>query len=216
MRVGQVPCATRPGGDDGNGHEERPTWGSDSCHDASWGLEGAVRGSWPCQTASLPGALRVSSWQSQSASCCGGLDGAPCLVCGARRSVDRARPGRHARALSLGDRTGRQHVNDWFAGHRTGLTNSLSLDLTRVADVPGIAIVATAVTVVLAVRRWGRISLFVAIGLVLELAVFELSEHVVVRPRPPCAASVSPRPPTAGPPGTRRPPSSSTGGSPCS
>jgi undecaprenyl-diphosphatase len=77
-----------------------------------------------------------------------------------------------------------EHVSVWFALHRSSPWNSLSLDLTRLADVPEIVAVAAGVTIFLLIRRWGRFSMLLAIGLGIELAVFEVSEHVVARPRP--------------------------------
>jgi membrane-associated phospholipid phosphatase len=76
------------------------------------------------------------------------------------------------------------HVNTWFANHRSKTWTSISADLTLVADTLGVAVVAAMVTVVLLVRRWGRFALLLVMGLAIELAVFLSTTYLVARPRP--------------------------------
>jgi membrane-associated phospholipid phosphatase len=76
------------------------------------------------------------------------------------------------------------HVNSWFAGHRSKTWNSVSADLTVLANTLGVIVVAAAVTVVLLVRRWGKFALLLVIGLGIELAVFLSTTYLVARPRP--------------------------------
>jgi membrane-associated phospholipid phosphatase len=76
------------------------------------------------------------------------------------------------------------HVNSWFAKHRTKTWTSISADLTLVADTLGVVVVAAVVTVVLLVRRWGRFALLLIIGLAIELAAFLSTTYLVARPRP--------------------------------
>jgi undecaprenyl-diphosphatase len=76
------------------------------------------------------------------------------------------------------------HVNSWFASHRSKTWNSVSADFTLLADTVGVAVVAAAVTVFLLIRRWGRFALLLVIGLAIELAVFLSTTYLVARPRP--------------------------------
>jgi membrane-associated phospholipid phosphatase len=84
------------------------------------------------------------------------------------------------------DRVGHwdDHVNSWFARHRSKTWNSLSADLTVLAKTLGVSIVAAVLTVVLLIRRWGRFALLLLIGLGIELAVFLSTTYLVARPRP--------------------------------
>lgn len=77
-----------------------------------------------------------------------------------------------------------ERVSIWFSHHRTGFSKSLSLDLTKMADAPVIVGIVVLVTAILLFRKWGRFSAFLAMGIVMEVVVFEVSEHVVARPRP--------------------------------
>jgi undecaprenyl-diphosphatase len=77
-----------------------------------------------------------------------------------------------------------EHVNSWFARHRSSVWNRLSGDFTLLADTFGVAVVAAAVTLVLLARRWGRFALLLAFGLGIELAVFLSTTYTVARPRP--------------------------------
>ncbi|MDP9074109.1 MAG: phosphatase PAP2 family protein [Actinomycetota bacterium] len=77
-----------------------------------------------------------------------------------------------------------EHVNDWFAAHRTNTWNRVSAVFTSLADTLGVVVVGAAVTIVLVIRRWGRFALFLVIGLAIELAVFLSTTYLVGRPRP--------------------------------
>jgi membrane-associated phospholipid phosphatase len=77
-----------------------------------------------------------------------------------------------------------EHVNQWFAAHRVALLDRLSGDFTVLADTTGIVAVATVVTVLLLLRRWGRFAWLLAAGLAVELTVFLASNYTVRRPRP--------------------------------
>jgi membrane-associated phospholipid phosphatase len=77
-----------------------------------------------------------------------------------------------------------EHVNSWFARHRSSTGNRLSGDFTLLADTFGVAAVAAAVTLVLLVRRWGALALLVPLALGIELAVFLSTTYTVARPRP--------------------------------
>jgi membrane-associated phospholipid phosphatase len=76
------------------------------------------------------------------------------------------------------------HVNSWFANHRSTTWNGISGDFTLLADTIGVAAVAAVVTLVLLVRRWGRLAMLLVIGLAVELAVFLSTTYLVARPRP--------------------------------
>jgi len=76
------------------------------------------------------------------------------------------------------------HVIAWLVKHRTSLGNRVSGDLTWMADTITVCAVALVMTAVLFVRRWGRQSLVIAAGLVVELAVFLSVNSLVARPRP--------------------------------
>ena len=82
-----------------------------------------------------------------------------------------------------------EHVNQWFARHRAARWDRLSGDFTVLADTTGIVAVATVVTVLLLLRRWGRFAWLLAAGLAVELTVFLATNYAVQRPRPPVAAS---------------------------
>lgn len=76
------------------------------------------------------------------------------------------------------------HVNVWFADHRTSGLNSVSAGFTWLANTLGVVVVAAAVSLLLFIRRWGRMALLLLIGLSLELAAFLSSNYTVARPRP--------------------------------
>jgi membrane-associated phospholipid phosphatase len=84
------------------------------------------------------------------------------------------------------DRVGHwdEHVNQWFAHHRSAVWDRISGDFTVLADTLGVASVAALVTVVLLLRRWGRIAWLLVAGLAVELSVFVATNYVVARPRP--------------------------------
>jgi len=76
------------------------------------------------------------------------------------------------------------HVNSWFASHRTSGWNRLTSDGSFVADTLGIVVVATVATLIGLLRRWGLTAGLVACGLAVELAAFATVNYVVARPRP--------------------------------
>jgi undecaprenyl-diphosphatase len=84
------------------------------------------------------------------------------------------------------DRVGHwdEHLNVWFAHHRTPVWNRVTGDFTGFANTLGVASVAAVVTVVLLVRRWGRFALLLVAGLTAELAAFLATDYAVGRPRP--------------------------------
>ncbi len=77
-----------------------------------------------------------------------------------------------------------EHVNDWFAAHRTSTWNRVSAGFSALADTLGIVAVTALVTVVLLARRWGKVALLLVIGLAVELSVFLSTTYLVARPRP--------------------------------
>lgn len=76
------------------------------------------------------------------------------------------------------------HVNSWFAGHRTPTWTDLSAAFSLVADTLGVIVVAVLVTVVLLVRRSARLALLLLVAMSTELAVFLSTTYLVARPRP--------------------------------
>jgi len=105
------------------------------------------------------------------------------------------------------------HVNSWFASHRSSPWNKITADLSLAADTAGVAVVAAAVTVLLLARRWGRAALLLLIGLGVELSVFLSTTYLVARPRPHVPHLGSTPSTFSWPSGTRRPRSCSTGAS---
>jgi undecaprenyl-diphosphatase len=76
------------------------------------------------------------------------------------------------------------HVNAWFAAHRTPRWTRVSKDGTFLADTFGVVVVAVAATLVALVCRCGRWSALLLSGLAVELAVFLTVNYTVRRPRP--------------------------------
>jgi membrane-associated phospholipid phosphatase len=76
------------------------------------------------------------------------------------------------------------HVSQWFDNHRSSRWNSVTGDLTDLADTFEIAGVAAFVTIVLLIRRWGRHAFLLVAGLAIELSVFLAANQIVARPRP--------------------------------
>jgi membrane-associated phospholipid phosphatase len=76
------------------------------------------------------------------------------------------------------------HVSSWFAHHRSAGWDRVTENFTLLADTLGVVAVAGLVTVVLLVRRWGKMAMLLVIGLVVELAVFLPTNYAVARPRP--------------------------------
>lgn len=77
-----------------------------------------------------------------------------------------------------------EHVNVVVAAHRTSGLTALAHWGTWIANTLGVVVVATAVTVLYALRRSLRGAMLLPAGLVLELAVFLTANQVVARPRP--------------------------------
>ena len=86
----------------------------------------------------------------------------------------------------LGHSVGRwdDHVNAWFAHHRTSTGNRVTGDFTLLANTFSVVGVAAAVAVIALVRRRARLAVLLGIGLVVELAVFLTTGNLVARPRP--------------------------------
>jgi undecaprenyl-diphosphatase len=76
------------------------------------------------------------------------------------------------------------HVNSWFASHRTSGWNGFSKDGTFIANTLGIVVVGVVVTAVAVVMRWGRIAALLVCALAVEIAAFVTVNYVVARPRP--------------------------------
>jgi len=87
------------------------------------------------------------------------------------------------------------HVNAWFAAHRTSGWNRVSKAGTFLANTMGVVVVAAVVTGFGLLRRWGRLAALLTCGLALELAVFLTVNYIVQRPRP-NAAHLGPTPST--------------------
>jgi len=87
------------------------------------------------------------------------------------------------------------HVNSWFATHRSAAWNAISKGGTFVANTLGVLAVAVVVTVIAVLQRWGRAAALLLTGLALELATFLTVNYVVQRPRP-SAPHLGPTPST--------------------
>lgn len=83
-------------------------------------------------------------------------------------------------AIDRGD----ERMNAWVAGHRTPALDVVAHWGTFLANTMGVVVVATIVTIVLLVRRWGRVALLLPAGLAVELATFLTVNYTVGRPRP--------------------------------
>ena len=77
-----------------------------------------------------------------------------------------------------------EHVNQWFAAAPGFCLEPNQRRLHGAGGHLGIAAVATVVTVVLLLRRWGRLAWLLAAGLAVELSVFLVTNYAVERPRP--------------------------------
>lgn len=86
----------------------------------------------------------------------------------------------------LGHSVGRwdDHINAWFARHRTPTGNRITGDFTLLGNTLGIVGVATVVAVIALIRRRPRLGVLLVTGLVVEIAVFLTAGNVVARPRP--------------------------------
>lgn len=76
------------------------------------------------------------------------------------------------------------HVNSWFAHHRTSGWNAVSKDGTFIANTLGIVVVGVVATAVALLMRWGRIAALPVCALALEIATFVTVNYAVARPRP--------------------------------
>ena len=76
------------------------------------------------------------------------------------------------------------HVNSWFARHRTSTDNAVTADFTLLANTMGIVAVAAVVALIAAVRHHLRLAIALVVALGVELAAFLLTNMIVARPRP--------------------------------
>jgi undecaprenyl-diphosphatase len=76
------------------------------------------------------------------------------------------------------------HVNTWAAGHRTPAWTTISYWGTYVANTLGVVVVAAIATLIMLVRRIGRMAALLVAGLAVELVCFLASNSTVRRPRP--------------------------------
>jgi undecaprenyl-diphosphatase len=76
------------------------------------------------------------------------------------------------------------HVNNWFARHRTSTDNTITADFTLLANTMGIVAVAAVVALIAAVRHHLRLAIALVIALGVELVGFLLTNMIVARPRP--------------------------------
>jgi len=86
----------------------------------------------------------------------------------------------HVGALDRWD----ERVNVWFVHRRTSMWTTISAWGTFIANTLGIVVVAAIVSVVLVVRRIGRMAALLACGLMVELIAFLTTTYTVGRPRP--------------------------------
>jgi membrane-associated phospholipid phosphatase len=77
-----------------------------------------------------------------------------------------------------------EHANVWFAAHRTGRLNDLTVIPTRLASTEGIIVVAGLAALWFVIRRrWPSLTLL-AWALTAEITIFLVSSLIVARPRP--------------------------------
>ena len=76
------------------------------------------------------------------------------------------------------------HVNAWFAAHRSAGWTNVGKDGTFLADTLGVVVVAVVATLVALACRCRRASALLLCGLAVELAVFLTVNYTVRRPRP--------------------------------
>lgn len=72
----------------------------------------------------------------------------------------------------------------WLELHRSKGWNHWTYEATYIGSSIPVVIVAAVVTLILFLRRWGRQSLVLLFGLIVELAVFLTTNYTVRRPRP--------------------------------
>jgi undecaprenyl-diphosphatase len=76
------------------------------------------------------------------------------------------------------------HVNEWLAQRRTPAWTTISYWGTYIANTLGVVVVAAVATVILLLRRIGRMAALLVTGLTVEIICFLVANHVVGRPRP--------------------------------
>jgi undecaprenyl-diphosphatase len=77
-----------------------------------------------------------------------------------------------------------RHIIHWFVRHRTSSWDRVSTKVTYLGDTITVIAAALIVTAVLAMRKWGRQSLLLIVGLLLEVAIFLTANNIVHRHRP--------------------------------
>ena len=76
------------------------------------------------------------------------------------------------------------HLNNWFARHRTPTDNTITADFTLLANTMGVVAVAAVVALIAAARHHLRLAIALVIALGVELVCFLLTNMIVARPRP--------------------------------
>ena len=71
-----------------------------------------------------------------------------------------------------------------FVRHRTNAWDSVSTKVTYLGDTITVISIALVVTLVFAIRKWGRQSSLLVVGLVLEVAIFMTANNIAHRHRP--------------------------------
>jgi undecaprenyl-diphosphatase len=77
-----------------------------------------------------------------------------------------------------------RHIIHWFVRHRASSWDRVSTKVTYLGDTITVIAAALIVTAVLAMRKWGRQSLLLIVGLLLEVAIFLTANNIVHRHRP--------------------------------
>jgi undecaprenyl-diphosphatase len=77
-----------------------------------------------------------------------------------------------------------RHIIHWFVRHRTSSWDRVSTKVTYLGDTITVIAAALIVTAVLAIRKCGRQSLLLIVGLLLEVAIFLTANNIVHRHRP--------------------------------
>ena len=77
-----------------------------------------------------------------------------------------------------------QHVNEWFARHRTSAWNDVTKVATMALNTVPVVVMASLAAGFLALRRRFREAAFLVVALVIEITVFLSVTFVVDRPRP--------------------------------
>jgi membrane-associated phospholipid phosphatase len=77
-----------------------------------------------------------------------------------------------------------EHVNVWFAGHRSATWNDVTSVATRALNTVPVVVLAALVAGFLVLRKRLREAVFLVLALVVEITVFLSVTFVVARPRP--------------------------------